>query len=279
MLWGYQNGWFPDFLTEGATKLWSKLYFLQRHGLQTTTVDLEELTALPPDERRQVAEYLRAHDLHLNISVWYDYVNATDNAAQAAQEQIVQGLTDLHEPMRTVGVFTRAGCGHRFDGTPPVEEKLTRLSERLRPLAAACESLGTPLGINNQGDLYIGDFCDLCERTPGLYLWVDTSNIFWACEPIFPAFERAAERTIGTHWRDERIVIGNRKPRGVMLENCVTGEGDVDLPRCYRTLLDRAPEPDTLLMEIELFPPREMDKHDALEQALAFCRSLDGGSR
>ena len=278
MLWGYQNGWYPEFLTDGESKLWGKLHFLARHGLKDTTVDLDELLALPGDERERMAAFLRENDLHVQPSVWYDYVGADDSRAEREHRQIVEGLETICPVMRSSAVFTRGGCGHRFDGTLPVEEKLARLSDRLKPLAAACKRLDMRLGINNQGDFYIGDFISLCERTPDLFLWVDTSNIFWAGEPIFPAFEEAAPLTIATHWRDEKIVIGNKKPRGVLLENCVTGQGDVDLRHCYRTLLDRAPNPEGLLMEIELFPPRGMDRHQALDQALAFCRELNGGA-
>lgn len=277
MMWGYQNGWFPEYLTEGRSLLWSKLLFLKEHGLKNTCIDLEELVELSDEERVRVSAFLEDNDLHLEPSVWYDYVNSDDAAAKDAHDAIVEGLSSVREPMRSTAVFTRAGCGHRFDGTLPVAEKISRLSERLRPLAAECVSMDLMLGINNQGDFYIGDFCELADRTSDLYLWVDTSNIFWACEPIFPAFEHAAERTIGTHWRDEKIVIGNRKPRGVMLENCTTGQGNVDLRRCYETLLDRAPRPERLVMQIELFPARDADRSRALEEALSFCRELSGG--
>ena len=277
MIWGYQNGWFPEFLEAGLSKLWGKLHFLQRYGFKDTTVDIEELLELAPEERDRVAAYLSEHDLHIQPSVWYDYVNSDDRVAQDAHEALVEGLAALVQPMRSTVVFTKAGCGHRFDGSLPVDEKLSRLSSRLAPLATACKSLGAPLAINNQGDFYIGDFCELADRTDELYLWIDTANIFWAGEPIFPAFERAAERTLATHWRDEKVVPGNKKPRGVLLENCVTGHGDVNLPRCYQTLLERAPDPDNLVMEIELFPPRGMDKTQALHEAIVFCREQTGG--
>jgi sugar phosphate isomerase/epimerase len=277
MLWGYQNGWFPEFLTEGETKLWSKLLFLKKYGFKNTAVELEELTELSRDEMEKVAAFVRENDLHIEPSVWYDYVNSDDSAAQEAHDAVVAGLEAVCGQLRSTAVFTRAGCGHRFDGKPPVQEKIRRLSDRLSPLAKACKSIGTPLGINNQGDFYIDDFCQLADGTDDLFLWIDTSNIFWACEPIFPAFERAAERTIGTHWRDEKIVIGNRKPRGVMLENCTMGDGDVDLRRCFRVLQERAPKPEALVMQIELFPESGADRVASLERTLSFCRELTGG--
>ena len=278
MLWGYQNGWFPEFLPPEEPKIWGKLQFLRRWGLHETTVDIGAVSALDSEELAKVVTFLREYDMHLNLAVWYDYVGSDDTEATAAHEALVRDVTAFVEPLRTVAVFTRAGCGHRFSDGLPLVDRLAILSQRLAPLAAVCRSLGTPLGINNQGDFYIDDFCDLCDRTPDLHLWLDTANIFWAGEPIFPAFERAAERTIATHWRDERIVLGNTKPRGVLLENCITGQGHVDLPRCYQTLLARAPDTDRLLMEVEFFPPSGVDRKSALEEALAFCRDLNGGA-
>jgi len=274
MIWGYQNGWFPEFLAEDENVLWAKLKFLAKHGLHDTAVGLDELLGLSEAERDRIAAYLEEHDLRIEPAVKYDYVNADDSEAAERERGIVEGLERIVPKFRSVAVFTAAGCGHRFDGALPAEEKLERLSRRLAPLAKACEDLGTPMGINNQGDFYIGDFVQLCERTPGLMLWIDTANIFWACEPIFPAFEQAAPYIVGTHWRDERVILGNKKPRGVLLENCVTGQGHVDLRRCYQVLKEKAPNPDRVAMQIELFPPKGLAREEALEQALAFCRGL-----
>lgn len=279
MLWGYANGWYPDaFLTEDENELWAKLKFLKRYGFRETSVDLDVILDLSEAERDTLGVFLEEHDLHLTPMIWYDYVRVSDEEAAREEARIVEGLKLCKPLLRNWSIFTKAGAGQRFDRDMPVEEKLDRLSRRLAALAAAAYELGTPLGINNQGDFYVDDFIALCEATPHLSLHIDTSNIFWAGESIFPAFEKVAPYTIGTHWRDEMCVIGNRSPRGVMLENCVTGDGDVPLRDCYRLLLEKAPQPDRLVMELELFVPRGSDPVEGLRRAIAYLNTYDGVS-
>jgi len=277
MLWGYANGWWPEFLTADEDKLYAKLKFLLEHGFEETGVGLDEIVALSDEERDRLGRFLEDNNLHLTPSIWYDYVNTDDEEAARKTEEIARALRQNVPLLRAWSVFTRSGAGHRFDRTLPVEEKIERLSKRLAPLAAVCHELGTPLGLNNQGDFYISDFIEMCECTPHLFIHLDTANIFWAGERIHPAFDMVAPYVIGTHWRDERIVIGNTKPRGVMLQGCVTGEGDVGLRECYDILVAKAPNPDRLVMELEMFGPREMDRFECLEKSIAFIRSHGKG--
>lgn len=276
MLWGYANGWFPEYLTGDDDPLYAKLRFLLKHGFREMPLSLTDVSAMDERYRDALGRFLSDHDLHITPQVWYDYVHADVDEAKQREDDIVEGLRAHSTMLRNLTVFTMAGAGQRFDRGLAPEEKLRRLSERLAPLAAVCHELGTPLAINNQGDFYMADFVALCETTPQLYLHVDTSNIFWAGEPIFPAFELAAPYIVGTHWRDEICVLGSRQPRGVLLENCVTGEGDVPLRRCFDVLRKRAPAPDRLVMELELFPPKGADRLEAIEKAVSYLRTLPG---
>ena len=145
----------------------------------------------------------------------------------------------------------------------------------LPPLAAACHELGTPLGINNQGDFYCSDLVELCEATPHLGIYLDTANVVWVGERPLPAYEAAAPYVVGTHWRDELIVPGLTKPQRLGLVGCPTGQGDMPLRECYRLLLERAPDPERLVMEIEMIRPRGEDPVRYLAESLEFVRSLD----
>ncbi len=276
MLWGYANGWFPEYLTDDEDPLYAKLRFLLKYGFKEMPISLKDILDMEEAQRDKLGEFLSVHDLHLTPQVWYDYVGASEEEARRSEEEIIEGLRKHTGLLRNWSVFTMAGAGHRFDHDLPLEEKLQRLSDRLRPISAACHELGTSLGLNNQGDFYISDFVSLCQQTPELRLHIDTANIFWAGEPIFPAFELAAPLTVGTHWRDELCVPGNRQPRGLLLENCTTGEGDVPLRQCLEVLREKAPNPHRLVMELELFPQRGSDRVQALEKSIDFLRTLPG---
>jgi sugar phosphate isomerase/epimerase len=276
MLWGYANGWFPEYLTDDEDPLYARLKFLLKYGFREMPISLKDILVMEETTRDKLAEFLNVHDLHLTPQIWYDYVGTNEEEAKHREEEIIQGLRKHTDMLRNWSVFTMAGAGHRFDHDLPLDEKLQRLAVRLSPISTVCQELGTPLGINNQGDFYISDFVSLCQQTPGLHLHIDTANIFWAGEPIFPAFELAAPLTIGTHWRDEICVPGNRKPRGLLLENCVTGDGDVPLKQCLSVLWEKAPDSDRLVMELELFPPSGADRIQAIQRAISFLRTLPG---
>ena len=274
MLWGYANGWWPEFLSRDKDPLYAKLKFLLAYGLKETGVPIEDVIAMSDADRARLGRFLADNDLHLTPYVGYDYVNAPPEEAARASAELIAALREFVPLLRAWSVFTRAGCTHRFDHAMPVEEKIERLCAALVPIASACHALGTPLAINNQGEFYISDFVEMCERTPHLFIHLDTANIFWAGERIHPAFETCAPYVVGTHWRDELISIGVRDPRGVLLHNCVTGEGDVGLRECYDQLVRLAPNPKRLVMEIEMFPQSGISKTEALERSLAFVRSL-----
>ncbi len=274
MIWGYANGWWPQFLNRDDDELYAKLKFLLAHDLKETGVSLESIAEMDEPERERLGEYLEENDLHLTPSVWFDYLNTGEGEARERAEQIAEDLRTCGALMRAWSVMTKAGAGHRFDRNPPAEEKIERICRSIAPLAEACSELEMPLMIDTQGDFYSIDFVEMCERVSHLYIHCDTANIFWAGERILPAFKRMAPYIIGTHWRDERITIGNRKPRGVLLHNCVTGQGDVPLRECYDILIEQTPDLDRLVMELEMFGPREMDAGECLQQSLEFIRSL-----
>jgi hypothetical protein len=54
----------------------------------------------------------------------------------------------------------------------------------------------------------------------------------------------------------------------------VLGEGDVGLAEAYRILLEHAPDPRNLTMEIEMVPPADPGPIESLKRSLAFIRAL-----
>ena len=177
--------------------------------------------------------------------------------------------------MRGEIVMTGAGGGHRFDRSLPVEEKLDLMASAFAPLAGVCNELGAPLGIENHGDYYCSDLVTLCERTPHMGIFLDVGNTFLIGEQPIPAFEAAVPYTIGTHFKDHLVCPRlEARPLHFEIAGSALGEGDVPLRECYDMLLSDAPEPDSLVMEIEMISPDGMAPLDCLERSLSFIRSL-----
>lgn len=269
MTWGYLNGWFyPDCDNSPG----QKLAFLVRHGFEETGFTLDEISAWDEAEREAIFACVAEQRLRITPSFTFDAF-ATDPDALARQRDRQLAILQAHgSSLRNLSVMCGNIGGHRFSPGLSLEQKLERMSTHLTPLAAGCRELGMPLGLNNRGDFYMEEFVQLCRCTPDLYLIVDTANIFWAGEPVLPAFEKAAPHLIGTHWRDEKCEPGNRKPRGVLLHGCVTGEGDVPLEACFDLILQQAPLPEVMVMQVELFPQKEIGKLDALERCKQYLQ-------
>jgi sugar phosphate isomerase/epimerase len=145
----------------------------------------------------------------------------------------------------------------------------------MAPLAKACKDMGRPLGIENHGDFYCSDLVELCERVPGLGIFLDTGNCYLIGEKPLPAAREAAPHTIGTHFKDH-MVSPAPGPLRFEIHGAVLGQGHVGLRQIYDILAAHAPAPDKLVMHWELVPPKDMNGLDALEQSWVFVRSLPG---
>jgi len=155
---------------------------------------------------------------------------------------------------------------------------MDRLADVLAPAAAYCKEIGIPFGIENHGDYYCSDLVGLCERTPHLGIFLDTGNTYLIGEAPLPAFRAAAPYVIGTHFKDHHVrPVPDGRPLHFEVGASVIGEGDVPLRECYRLLMEQAPDPQNLAMQIELIMPSFSgnDPVDALEKSLAFIRSLE----
>jgi sugar phosphate isomerase/epimerase len=280
MIWGYALVWYGPFLKEDPDPLWARLKFLRKHGLKVTGIGLREFTALPEAKQQEVAQFLAEHDMQLTPGVGFDYLNSDADAATRKADEVLASLARCGPLLRNTIVHTGACTPeHRFDRTRPLEEKLDRLSRGMAPLAAGCQELGTPLCIENHGDYYCSDLVELCRRTPGLTIFLDTGNTYLIGERPWPAFVEAAPYTVGTHFKDHRVCPRpEARPLHFEVDGSPLGDGDVPLRECYDLLRQQAPNPDKLVMEIEMICPDSMDPNECLDRSLTFIRGLEAGS-
>jgi len=277
MIWGYSLPWYGGFRQLGLddNRIMAGLKFNRKYGLKGFSVGLDEFADTAASDRDRILDYINKHDMHLFPAIGYRYVTASDDEARAEEERIVERLNRWIPEMRVPSVMTAGGkTGHRYDREIPLERRIELLSSRIAPLVATAQALDTPLGINNQGDYFVSDLVAVCKATPGLGIYLDTSNVVWVGEKPIPAYEEAAPYTVGTHWRDEFIQPGQTKPQRLELTGAVLGEGDMPLRECFRLLNGKAPDTKRMVMQIEMIKPKDMDEFECLERSLAFVRSL-----
>ena len=115
---------------------------------------------------------LRFHEEQLReqgrntLGVWGMYWVEPDEARRRT-DAALEGLARWKHRVRAPIVTTGAGGPNRFTRTPPLDEQLDILAERLAPVARGCRELGLPFGIENHGDYYVSDLVSLCRRVPG----------------------------------------------------------------------------------------------------------------
>jgi sugar phosphate isomerase/epimerase len=279
MIWGYAGVWPNEFTRDRPQSLLAHVEFLVEWGLQCTGAGAAWLDRMEPAERDAVFTLIAEHDLHLTLGGWGAYF-ADAGEARRQTDAALEGIRKYKDLVRAPIVTTAAGGIHRFIREPPLEAQFDLLAERLAPLAAGCREMGLRLGIENHGDYYVSDLVELCRRVPDLYLFLDTGNTYLIGEKPLPAIREAAPYTIGTHFKDHRVCPRlEARPLHFEVGPSVLGEGDVGLAEAYRILVEHAPDPENLVMEIEMVPPDDPGPVESLKRSLGFVRSLGESAR
>ena len=264
-----RDGVFPD---NDEDKLWKQLAFLCDFGLKSTGMRPESWLALRPAFREEMAALLVERDLHLNAHFGLPYFTAAPDELRERSEAF---LADLRAEMRCLMVSGCAGSVHRFMREPSLSEQLDRLAAGVAPIVAGCRELGLPVGIENHGDYYCADLVELCERVPGLGIFLDTGNTYLIGERPVPAYEVAAPYVMGGHFKDHHV-HPDLSTLHFVLGGAALGEGDAELRSCWEILRRHTPRLDDVCMEIEMVWDQERyaDPIACLEASLTFVRSL-----
>lgn len=276
MFWGYALVWMPQYLRRDPDPMMAKLKFLVDYQLQTTGFGLGEIAKLDEQKRDQLGQFVADHDLALHLYAHADFMNPDADLVKRQIEEAVEQIERYHALLRCPLVTTGVGSYHRFMREPALAWQMERLAQALPPLAAGCHEIGVPFGIENHGDYYCSDLVLLCQQVAYLGIFLDTGNTYLIGEAPLPAFRAAAPYTVGTHFKDHHVrPRPEARPLHFEVGPSIIGDGDVPLRECYRILLEKAPNPEALVMEIELIPPSEIDPIETLERSLAFVRSLE----
>ncbi len=274
MIWGYAGPWFGEF-TGGDDSMLAKLKWLVANDLQTTHVFLPDLAAMSDGERDEFGQYIADHDLRLVPVVHFDFITDDYDEVRRNTDEAVRAIGEYWQLVRAPIVTTLVGRYHRFMREPSFQKQMDRLPSAVAPIAQACHEFGTPLGIENHGDYYCADLVELCERTPFLSIFLDTGNTYLIGEQSIPGITVAAPHVIGTHFKDHHVWPEKETyPLRFEVGGAVLGEGDVGLREAYDIIVANAPDPKSLVMMMEMIPPRPMEVDECFEKTMAFVRSL-----
>ena len=251
---------------------------LAENGLHATGWGTKELLGLPDAQREALVAALAKHDVVTSLGVNLNYFAEDADAVKRETDAVIENIEKLAKPMRVKICSTGINRNyHHFSRDMPVAKQIDKLSQTMAPLAKYCKEKGMPLAIHTVCH-YGADFAELCSRTPGLGLLFDTANCFLIGEPPLQTAEACAPYIVATHFKDS-YVSPSFSPTGIVSKGAVLGQGDANLREIYKIILKKTPNPNGLVMEMEIDPVEDAagqrrDQREVLAENIAFLRSL-----
>ena len=280
MLWGlHTGGWMSGLTTDAEDSYRAQIELLARHDLHATSWRASRLMEMEPERREQIAGWAQEHDIHVGLGLGFDYFSEDEDEIEERTQRDIQAVHALKDMFRTPVCTTGIRRNyHHYSRDCPLPKQIEILSRTMAPLAEACAEEGCPLVVHKVAH-YGRDLAELCERTPGLGILLDTANCFLIGEPPLMAARDCAPYTYASHFKDH-YAFPKFNPLGLGVRGAVPGQGDCDLRQTFDILMEHAPEPDNMFMELEIDPVRDendepRDRQQVLEEAVAFIRSLE----
>jgi len=277
LTWSFAGPWYWEFQHCGnvpGTKA-AEVNFAATYGFDCLPLSFGTLDAMSDEAREEFFNLSKASNLTFHPVEHMKFLTMSADEVKARADLWEAGLERHKRFFGAKITTTGAGAGHRFDRLMPLETKLEKLSKSMAITAEVCARTGYPLAVENHGDYYCSDFATLCDMTPNLHIFLDTGNTFLIGERPVEAFEVAAPYTIGTHFKDH-FVQPNPSTLHFELDGAPLGAGDVELKKCYEILMEKAPNPQGIVMEVELVVPKDSDPIKGLEASIEFINSLEG---
>jgi sugar phosphate isomerase/epimerase len=268
------GGWMGALYRSAPDPYKTQIELLAEHDLHATGWGSRELMAMEPARREEIAGWLEQHDIQVTLGIGYDYFTADEGEVQRGLDTIAEALQVLPRLMRSTVCTTGAPRHiHRFTREPSLPKQLDILTERLGPVAELAQKAGLKVAYHNVVR-YCSDIAEICRRVPNFGFVFDTGNCFLVGDRPAQAARDAAPYTFSMHFKDHYAMPSLQHPMGVHIRGAVPGQGDVGLREVWEIVKAGAPDPDRLVVEMEIDPVEGMDQREALEQAIAFMHSL-----
>lgn len=163
---------------------------------------------------------------------------------------------------------------NRFVDDPPFERQMEMMRDALRPLVVIAEEEGLTLAVENHADYRCPDLIDHVITPIGskaLGIKLDTGNCPLVIEDPVEAARVSAPMCYATHFKD--MHISPVTPEGGKIVGAPLGRGSCELDKVARILAENAPDPDNLVLSIEIgwMPPNE-DYFHWLHESVRWCR-------
>jgi sugar phosphate isomerase/epimerase len=142
---------------------------------------------------------------------------------------------------------------NRFVDDPPLSRQLEMIVEHLKPWVAAAHQAGITLAYENHADYrcteLIEHVIDVIDG-PNLGIKLDTGNCLLVIEDPVEAARAVGPLCYATHWKD--MYVHPITPQGGLITGAPVGGGHCQLDVVTQVLAETAPNPDDLVLSIEI---------------------------
>jgi sugar phosphate isomerase/epimerase len=225
---------------------------------------------LEPQETDRIGHLLAKHGVALTTDYGDDFSAPTKDPEE---------FRPYARVARQLGV-TAIGVGgmpfsiNRFVDDPSFERQMEMIRTGLTPLVAIAEEEGLKLAFENHADYRCTDLIEHVVEpigSPALGIKLDTGNCPLVIEDPVDAARASAHVCYATHFKE--MFISPVTPDGGKIVGAPLGRGHCRLDQVARILAREAPDPDRLILSIEIgwMPPNE-DYFEWLEDSIDWCR-------
>jgi sugar phosphate isomerase/epimerase len=251
----------------------AQIDLLAAHNLNVASLSAGALLKMEAGRRQEIAGWLEEFGIYSILGVGFDYHAEDPDVIKRGMDDVVEAFETLPEMMRTVLSTTGHKGYHRWTREPSWPQQLDHLAGMLAPVAEAAHRAGVPLGWHNSVR-YPSDIADLCRRTPHLGIMYDTGNTFHVGERPLRAAVAVAPFVVGMHLKDHYVAPVWKPILALQITSAIPGSGDVMMREQYDTIVQNMPDPDKLVLEIEIDPIEGTTPEGVLIEALKFVRTL-----
>lgn len=230
-----------------------------------------------PSYLDRIRALLAKHTIEMMPAISANLVSTGDTAkktVEAAQET-------LRRYQQFGGVSISKYCTYpmihtRFTTEPPLDEQLALIIEHSRPIVKAAEECGIVLAFENHLDYRAREIVYVIKavNSPNLRFLFDTGNTLTVCEdPVDAAYE-AAPYTVLVHLKDVKVHpwTPGREFVSVMYA-APLGRGHVQNKTIVTILREKAPNPEKLVLSLELMPvPPNEDEDRWVDASIAWAK-------
>lgn len=239
-------------------------------GLSGVLFDISPFTSFRDGDLQAIREFAERKNLYIEMgmgSIFRWHPMAEQGRRLAAEAGCDMSVSDggvvihhLHVARKLGARLLRCVAGNLF--TRDEGHDMAALADdAVRILREACpvaQEMGLQIALENHADFTVRELAAIWARvnSPALGFTLDTANLAFDLDEPLRLARIMVPFTWTTHFKNYRIV---RTAKGLALENCALGDGEIDVRAIAEMVAERRPEVNLNLEVHSQFAPFTLD--------------------